>query len=221
MTNIVCIKQGKFYGPEYVNRLFNMIERNTTKKFRFVCFTDSKDGINAFIETRPLPYNLRGWWCKLPLFAPPQCIDDHQIVAIDLDVVITGNIDWLLTYRGDFCILDRWHTAKGVETKKYYNGSLWSLKPGYGAHVWDNFASCADEVMKRCYSDQEWISEQLPTADTIQELFPDQVGGFNTHYWNIKPEERKYKPKSMWIFHGFPKPLEVCKTVDFVKEHWR
>jgi len=221
MTNVVCVKQGKFYGPEYVNKLFSMVSRNTTKKFRFVCFTDTPDGIGPDIETRPLPYNLRGWWCKIPLFSPPQCIEDDQIVTMDLDIVIKGNIDWLMTYRGNFCILDQWHTAKGVQTRKYYNGSLWSLKPGYATHVWENFAGCADSVMKRCYSDQEYITEQIPDADTIQELFPDQVLGFNTHYWNLQPQDRKYDPKSMWIFHGFPKPFEVCNKVDFVKEHWQ
>jgi len=221
MVNVVCVKQGNFYGPEYVNRLHNMVTRNTKREFRFICFTDLRDGINAFIECRPLPYSLRGWWCKIPLFAPPKCIEDQQIIAIDLDVVITANIDWLMDYRGDFCILGQWHTARGVQTDKYYNGSVWSLRPGYGAHVWNNFAECADAAMKRCYSDQEYIGEQLPNADTIQELFPGEVMGFNTHYWNLPPDARAYHPKSMWIFHGFPKPKEVCNKVDFVKEHWQ
>lgn len=221
MTNVICIKQGGFYGPEYVNKLFNMIQRNTTRSFRFVCFTDRRDGINAHIECRPLPYQLRGWWCKIPLFAPPQCVEDDQIVCLDLDVVITGNIDWLLDWRGDFCALAHWQTANGDTTKKYYNGSLWSLKPGTNTHVWENLQSCADAVMREYYSDQEWIAEQIPAAPTFNELFPGKVLGFNTHYWNKQPQDRpRGEDAALWIFHGFPKPSEVYKQVDWVKECW-
>jgi hypothetical protein len=222
MVNVVCVKQGTFYGPEYVMKLESMVRRNTTLPFRFVCFTEKREGIADHIECRPLPYHLRGWWCKIPLFAPPQCIEDEQIVCMDLDIVINGNIDWLLAYRGNLLILHAyWKTVYNVDAPKYYNGSLWSLKPGYATHVWENFAKCGDEVMKRCYSDQEYIGEQVPNADIIQQMFPGEVMGFNTHYWNLKPEERSFKAKSMWIFHGFPKPLEVCKKIDWVGEHWQ
>jgi len=221
MVNVVCVKQGMFYGPEYVNRLFNMFHRNATTEFRFVCFTDRRDGINGHIECRPLPYHLKGWWCKIPLFAPPACIEDDQIVCIDLDVVITGNIDWLLNWRGDFGTLSYWFDSNGDAMKKYYNGSLWSLKPGYGAHVWNNFASRGFEVMKTYYSDQEYISEQLPGATIFQQLYPNRVKGFNTHYWNLPVEDRPDGENTLWIFHGFPKNGEVCKQVPFVKEHWQ
>ena len=97
MVNICCVKQGSFYGPEYVNRLRSMIARNTKLPFRFICFTDKDEGLDEAVEARPLPYQLRGWWCKIPLFAPPQCIENDQIICIDLDVVIHGNIDWLLS----------------------------------------------------------------------------------------------------------------------------
>jgi hypothetical protein len=192
-----------------------MVKRNSTVDFRFVCFTERSDGLDASIEARPLPYQLRGWWCKIPLFAPPMCIDNDQIIAIDLDVVITGNIDWLLNWRGNFMCLSMWHSSK------YYNGSLWSLKPFTNQHVWENFASCADDVMKRCYSDQEYLNEQIPGAPTVNELFPGEVYGFNTHYWNLQPEERGKVNPSIWVFHGFPKPGEIYKKVEWVKEHWR
>lgn len=222
VVNIVCIKTGKFYGPEYVNKLYAMIRRNTKRDFRFICFTDNREGIGSEVECWPPPYQMKGWWVKIPLFAPPDCIADDQIIAIDLDVVITGNIDWLLDWRGDFCGLGKWLTMKKMEAPKYYNGSLWSLRPGYATQVWYDFAERGDEIMKTHYSDQEYISEQLPDAPVFNELFPDKIKGFNTHFWNLPPEERPDPNKTpLWIFHGFPKPLEVCKTVDFVKEHWR
>jgi hypothetical protein len=216
------VKQGTVYGPDYVNKLFNMISRNTTRPFRFVCFTERRTGIDERIETRPLPYMLRGWWCKIPLFAPPPCIEDAQIVAIDLDVVVTGNIDWLMDWRGDFCGLSAWTTANGDMTRKYYNGSLWSLRPGAHKKVWENFVHRGDEIMKTYYSDQEYISEQILNAPTFDELFPGKILGFNTDWWNLQPEHRPDAMKTpLWVFHGFPKPSEAYKKVEWIREHWQ
>lgn len=213
MVNVVCIKQGRLYGPEYVNRLRNSLGRHATQDFRFMCFTDSGEGIDPAIEQWPIPYSLRGWWCKIPLFAPPQCIENGQIVAIDLDVVVVGNIDWLLDWRGDFMVM-------GTNSPKYYNGSLWSLRPGACTHVWENFIHSGAEAMRTHYSDQEWISEQVPGAPTVQELFPGKVLGYNTDYAN-KPEPKFNGGASIYVFHGFPKPSEAAKTVDWVRENWR
>ncbi len=214
MTNVVCIKQGKLYGPHYVNILFAALKRNAALDFRFVCFTDDRSGLNPKIEARPIPYQLKGWWCKIPLFAPPPCIADDQIIAIDLDVVITGNIDWLLNWRGDFCAVRDWTRSK------YYNGSLWSLRPGCCTNVWENFIDCGDAVMKDYYSDQEWIRECIPDAENFQELFPGKVLGFNQHYANLE-KPRLDENASIYLFHGFPKPSEAAKRVLWVRENWR
>ena len=40
VANIVCMKWGNAYGADYVNRLYNMVKRNMTRPFRFICFTD-------------------------------------------------------------------------------------------------------------------------------------------------------------------------------------
>ena len=45
MYTVACMKWGDKYGPEYVNRLYNMVERNTTLPFKFICFTDNADGL--------------------------------------------------------------------------------------------------------------------------------------------------------------------------------
>ena len=49
MINIVCVKWGTKYGPEYVNVLRAMIKRNLSLPHRFICFTDNKTGLNADI----------------------------------------------------------------------------------------------------------------------------------------------------------------------------
>ena len=55
MYTVACMKWGDKYGPEYVNRLYNMVERNTTLPFKFICFTDNADGLLPEVSVRPLP----------------------------------------------------------------------------------------------------------------------------------------------------------------------
>src|SRR5262245_38260455 len=69
-ANVVCLKWGTRYGPEWVNRLYGMVARNTTWTVRFVCFTDDPSGIRPEVECRPLPAVSHGavtgkYWPKL------------------------------------------------------------------------------------------------------------------------------------------------------------
>ncbi len=52
---IVCVKWGTKYGPDYVNRLYAMVKRNITGPFRFVCLTDSREGLRPEVECFDLP----------------------------------------------------------------------------------------------------------------------------------------------------------------------
>ena len=62
---VVCLKWGDKYSADYVNVLANMVARNTTVPYEFVCFTDNSNGIQAGIRVLPLPnLPITGWWYK-------------------------------------------------------------------------------------------------------------------------------------------------------------
>ena len=52
---VICMKWGTRYGPDYVNRLYSMIERHTAQPTRLVCYTDESEGINSNVQVYPLP----------------------------------------------------------------------------------------------------------------------------------------------------------------------
>ncbi len=54
-VNIICIKWGTKYGPDYVNKLRSMVQRHLKRPHRFVCLTDDTNGIDPSIETKPIP----------------------------------------------------------------------------------------------------------------------------------------------------------------------
>ena len=66
---VLCLKHGTKYSSDYVNKLYNMIKRNCTLDYKFVCLTDDTTGINSNIKTISLPDYLQGWWCKPYMFS--------------------------------------------------------------------------------------------------------------------------------------------------------
>ena len=41
MLNFACVYYGDKYQIEYVEKLYNMVQRNTTLEHKFICFTDN------------------------------------------------------------------------------------------------------------------------------------------------------------------------------------
>ena len=55
MRNVVCMKWGTKFSPNYVNILASRVKKNLAGDYRFVCFTDDPTGLREDVETRPLP----------------------------------------------------------------------------------------------------------------------------------------------------------------------
>ena len=55
MVNVICMKWGSMYGPEYVNHLRAGVARHLRRPHRFVCFTDDGSGLDPAVEVMPLP----------------------------------------------------------------------------------------------------------------------------------------------------------------------
>ncbi|RYH13798.1 hypothetical protein EON65_34825, partial [archaeon] len=112
VLTIVCVKYGQKYGPEYVIRLFNMIEKTWSvfsngnagwREFRFVCLTDDPVGLQVVQQRggKVLPLAIAhlehivkagGWWSKVSIFntsAYVSAASCSSILYVDLDTVIS------------------------------------------------------------------------------------------------------------------------------------
>ena len=130
------MKWGERYPAHYVNKLYASIKRNTTWNIEFYCFTDDPKDLYPEIKIKELEEGWKKWWGKVTLFR------DNGIKGrkfyIDLDMVITGNLDSMFGYGGNFSILRTGDLQCEKNHKDGYNSSvmIWNddiIEPIYHA----------------------------------------------------------------------------------------
>ena len=106
VKQLVCVKWGTMYGPEYVNRLYGMVSRHITPPFRLVCLTDDRTGIRPEVECFdlpelgvPHPQRTMGKWRKQILWGRSVPGLEGVALFVDLDSVIVGPLDDYFEHR--------------------------------------------------------------------------------------------------------------------------
>jgi hypothetical protein len=155
-ANVICMKWGTRYGPEWVNRLYGMVTRNTTWTIRFVCYTDDATGIRPEVECQPLPEvrfdpKLGKYWPKLGMMQKDLGGLQGLTLFLDLDLVVIDSIDELFTHPGRFLIIREWKDPE----KGWGNSSVVRFVIGAEANVLDKFYATPPEVISSVYSNKE------------------------------------------------------------------
>lgn len=237
MNNIVCLKFGDKYGPEFVNRLYWATKRNTRVPFTFHCFTEDPRGIVKDIQVHHLPHKLPGvgWWHKLYLFSEEVEIEG-RIFYMDLDTLVTGNIDHLVTYdKGFACLRDLFLERQPNRKDKFGTGkeaigsAVMSWEAGKHTQIWDTFIENPEAAVKSLHphGDQKWVQKHQKERVYWQDICPNQIVSF-------KVSCRTGLPKGVRIicYHGKPSiPESINKHTNvqgyqiapqkWVADHWR
>jgi len=215
IVNIITVKHGTKYGPEYVNKMYNMVYRNITMPFRFYCVTDDSHGLEKNIRPVMLPedYQFKGWWCK-PYIFKTGLFKDGVNFYIDLDMVILRNIDCFMTHMpGQFI---------GLRNYLY-------LRENHDGHQ-----SLASGIMRWENNTYNMIHERLQRDDTIVQSYhgdQDYIWHYHRHDIKFYPDEwtmsykwdhvRDFKvlpTTKILVFHGEPRPHQV--TDEIVLDNW-
>ena len=230
---LLCLKHGTKYGPEYVNKLFSMVERNCTVSYEFVCLTDDTSGLDPRIKTISLPSNLQGWWCKPYMYSKDLPING-TILYMDLDVVIASNIDKLFSYQpNQWCTIRDFTRTMRPDWKKY-NSSVVRFKTGQLDHVWTEFQKDQHNIQRKFHGDQDWLFDATRKNQAI--LYPDSW--ILSWKWEVRRSKefahhgtkgnKKFRiiedvtPKDdccVCVFHGDPNPHN-CED-PWVIKNWR
>jgi hypothetical protein len=216
LQTIICMKWGTRYDSEYVNRLYRSIKRHTTRKTKLICFTDNDIGISSNVICKPLPkINLPKKisytpWRKLSVWKYPLSDLQGDILFLDLDLVITGNLDRFFEYKpNQYCVIENW-TQKGLGIG---NTSCFRFPAGRYKEIFTKFEENSEYIWKKYHIEQIYISKTI----NEQVFWPnDWCKSFKHNLlpsWPLRIWRPAILPKetSIVAFTGKPDPDDVIQ----------
>lgn len=231
IKNVICIKWGNVYDPEYVNKLYSMVKRNTSYDIHFYCFTEDANGLNKDIIIKPLPtlntteeyqtiygYRKEAGLCDDNLGG----LENQRVFFFDLDVVIVSNLDELFEYpeNDKFYIIDDWN-SKGDTVGQ---ATCYSWVVGTLGYIKEYYEKNPQEVVNQFHTaSQEYLSMKVIEKFGALNFWPqDWFCSFRFHCMSrfgplrhfIMPKLPKNRPNLKVInFHGLPKPDEAIEGI--------
>jgi hypothetical protein len=215
------------YTPDHVHTLQRMVARHTTVPHRFLCVTDDPCGLEC--ETLPLWDTLEAGGCyhRLRMFDPDFDAFGERWTSIDLDCVVTGNIDHLLRPDADFAIH---RYAYGGRPLQHYNGGLITMTRGARPQVWEQFhAQESTALMRRrndlgvlIGSDQAWISHVLGPGERTfgpSDGVHEMLGLQRRQNRTVQDPMRLHWDTRLVMWSGPRDPSQ--SDLPWVKEHYR
>ncbi len=228
MATVVCFRWFDAFPASYVTVLRNAVRANLSREHRFVCITDNPDGLDASIESLPLPemgipdYHKRhGCWPKVAMFKAGLLEPDDPTLFLDLDIVIRESLD---------PFFDRLEQRRGLQALREWNPTLWSLLPlsmrphrgvqssivgfypGEQACVYDRFMANQQAEFSRFPNDQTYLT----SAAANLEYWPyEWTASFKRHcvkYYplsKLMPQIKEPRKAKIVVFHGDPRPVDV------------
>jgi len=237
--NVICMKWGQKYGPEYVNRLYAMVRRHLSGEFRFVCLTDDMAGIRSEVECFPIPaldlpegIPERGWK-KLVSFSDDLYGLGGTALFLDVDVVIVGSLDAFFSEPGDFLIIHDYKRPWRVTG----NSSVYRFELGAHPDVLAYFRSHVEDIRARFRNEQAYLSDFLHRQGKLQYWPSAWCPSFKYHSiprWPANYWQEPFVPKDarIVIFHGECNPPDALagmrnrrfrfiRKAHWIGEHWR
>src|SRR5262245_18421382 len=202
---------GRKYSGQYIARLKRGLQRGLKQPYRFVLF-------------EPLPGDERffdGCLVRLRMFSPTfqkyyGIEPGMRLVCLDLDLIITGEVDPLFDRPESFVIL----AGANAGNPCPFNGSVMMLRTGEHARLWDDFS--LNRVQGIPYyefpDDQGWIHYVLPKAATWKAGAASGIYAFKKPGW---PAGDKLPADARMVcFPGKRDPSQFTH-LPWVQEHWR
>lgn len=219
MENIICMKWGDRYSPEYVNRLASMVKRHIRRPYRLVCFTEKPEGLEESIVVRPLPemdldvrLPERGWR-KLTVFQEKLADLTGQALFLDLDVILMDSLDGFFELPGAFRIIEDWN-LKGTGIG---NSSIFRFEIGKHPDILRRYQEHGDEVRARFRNEQAYLSHCMKEKGILEYWPKEWCCSFKRSCLRTFPMgyflEAKRPPSGtkVVVFHGKPNPDQVLQ----------
>lgn len=216
------------FSATHVNVLRAMVARHYPQPHEFCCVTNHPQGLHPSVRVIPdrqdfaqlaSPHGGHNPTCyrRLRAFEPNAIVDfGPRFVSLDLDTVIVGDLTPVWDRPEDFVIWGE------TNPKSFYNGSMWLLRAGTRAKVWDTFDPRTSPALAyragKFGSDQGWLSYCLGKGEATWTT-ADGVYSYNVHLKH-HPETLPANARIV-MFHGSTDPDSPdAQRLRWVKDNW-
>jgi hypothetical protein len=228
-----CVIHGNAYSWDYVERLYNGLQRGFSNSIRLHVWTEHDRSVpphmvKHILDESPELYGpKKAWWYKLQMFNV-----DHfagHLIYFDLDTVIVGDLSWMMNLSTNFFWTLRdfrylWKTGYNS-----MNSSVMYWDTVRFKHLWTDFTQDWRKVVASYPGDQDYLN----TAVSDNERRFIDIGRVKSWRWEVQDggmdtKTRRYRREglgaeidpqcSILVFHGKPKPHEVSDPL--ILKHW-
>jgi hypothetical protein len=228
MTTIVNLAWGnwpggawpwnRFLPQRYFKNFREAMKRHSTCDFRHVLFAEhpdifnnryTKSQDNLIIKPLGEIAKWRGCMPKLEAFKDDPDLQG-QIFVFDLDNVITGKIDKLLEYRGDFAICMDPMPAR----RNLIGGNISSYPAGSLKVIHDIVANDYGKYEAICGGSERFLLDHmrktgiLKTCDFFQDLYPGLIRSLK---FEVAKESTNIEEMRILWTHGNPRPHKLWR----------
>lgn len=229
--NCACLIHGDKYDFDYVNKLYSQLTRAFSVPVVLHVFCEeSREIPESYIKHSLVDWNLTGsnqaWWYKIQLFDRRHF--DGPVVYFDLDIVVTGALDWIVNLPLDYfwSIQDFRYLWRPSSTMMNSSVMYWDASRFWS--VFDEFSVARATALHR--GDQEYLSTIIRPPllkffdhrSVVSWRWQAVAGGYDfVHRRHHDESQSAWIPDtvSLLVFHGDPKPHEVTDPI--VVNNWR
>jgi hypothetical protein len=220
-----CVIHGDAYTWEYVEKLYGMLQANLSQPVRMHVFTESTRTVpepfvkHSLVDWPGIHGRRRAWWYKMQMFDPAHNIG--QVLYFDLDVVITGNIDWITQLDPAYFWTIRDFRKIWRPSWQGINSSVMFWNVDLYAGLWHKFVqNDLNTVTTMHAGDQDFLTDNIP-AGSLRFFGDNTVKSWRWEIFDggIDPHTRKYlqpgagtimtRDTQIVVFHGNPKQHEI------------
>lgn len=216
---------GTKYSTMYVERLYRGLRQQLRQSFRFIVLTENHRianftiGIERHAIPNPELTTVKGCFVRLRMFDPVWQAwhgISGKIVSIDLDAIVTGELDPLFDRDDSIVLLKGANAANPCP----FNGSIYMFRAGAHAELWTRFSLAAVKDIKQYEfpDDQGWFWHMIPTAATWEVGVRSGIYAFRKPQW--PRDDHLPADARLVVFPGKRDPIQFSH-LPWIRKHWR
>lgn len=205
---------GKKVPSLYINNLYQGVKRFASRDFKFVCFTNERMQLNPAIEVRKFPMvTTKGVLPRLYMFSRAAGLFGHQVLCLDIDIIIVGNLEPFMSYEGEFCARSKF--KPGEEYKLDGDIMSFSANDHTECKFWEPFISNLDRSVRMAKGRERYWMRHV-AGQFADRWEPGLVVSYKRHV----ARKQKIPPGARIIScHGYPRPHQIKSA--WVRQYWK